>query len=301
MSLIRIIKFAFQDFARNLGLSTMTVFILVLMLLSVNTLWTIRVLTAEAVVLTKNQVSLSLYLSPNATDKQINELKSYVQSLKEVTNLSTVPREEVLKNFKDRHRLNTEILAALTELGGNPFGPTLVVEAREPEQYKNIMTALNVPEYESVIEGQSFAEHEEALTRLQTITNRIERVGWGLTILFAIIAFLIIFNTIRVAIHTHSMEISIKRLVGANNWFIRGPYIVEAFLFTALSVAITVGAVLFALRWIDPYLTVIFANGFNLTSYYTLNLVPIFGAEALAVLLLTLISSSLAMHRQLRV
>jgi cell division transport system permease protein len=106
--------------------------------------------------------------------------------------------------------------------------------------------------------------------------------GWGLTILFAIIAFLIIFNTIRVAIHTHSMEISIKRLVGANNWFIRGPYIVEAFLFTALSVAITVGAVLFALRWIDPYLTVIFANGFNLTSYYTLNLVPIFGAEALA-------------------
>lgn len=301
MSLLRIIRFAFQDLARNLGLSTMTVFILVLMLLSVNTLWTIRVLTTEAVKLTKNQVTLSLYISPNASDKQVGELKTYLQSLKDVTSISTVSEDDVLKNFRERHRLNPEILSALTELGGNPFGPTLVISAREPEQYKNIMTALNVPEYQNMIEGQSFAEHEEALTRLQSITNRIERIGWGLTVLFAAIAFLIIFNTIRVAIHTHRTEISIKRLVGANNWFIRGPYVVEAFIFTIIAIGLTIAAVFLALKWIDPYLSVIFSNGFSLTAYYSLNLTNIFGAEAAAVLVLTLVSSSLAMHRQLRV
>jgi hypothetical protein len=52
-SLLRIIKFAFQDIARNVGLSFMTVFILILMLLSVNILWSVQVVTAEAASLIK--------------------------------------------------------------------------------------------------------------------------------------------------------------------------------------------------------------------------------------------------------
>ena len=64
--MLRVLKFAFQDIARNLGLSLMTIFILVLMLLSLNTLWSVEVLTKEAVAVTKQQVSLSLYLAPEA-------------------------------------------------------------------------------------------------------------------------------------------------------------------------------------------------------------------------------------------
>ena len=55
-SFFRVIRFAFQDIVRNLGLSAMTVFILLLMLLSINMLWSMDVMTKEAVRLVKEQI-----------------------------------------------------------------------------------------------------------------------------------------------------------------------------------------------------------------------------------------------------
>ncbi len=301
LSFLRIIKFAFQDLWRNFSLSFMTVFILVLMLLSVNTLWSLDVLTQQAIEAVKKQIDVSIYFVPQATEKNVTEIKSYVQMFPEVTEVKLQSKEEVLASFREQHKLQKEALDALDELGSNPFGPTMIIKTKEPEDYKKIIESLDVPEYETIIEAKSFDNHEDAILRLQNITNRIEKVGFGLTILFAIISFLIIFNTIRVAIVTQRVEISIKRLVGASNWFIRGPYLVESFVFTFLSVACTIALVYLALRWVDPYLAVVLPNGFSLTNYFYSNMLMLFGAQALAVLLLTVVSSALAMQKQLKV
>lgn len=299
-SFFRVIKFAFQDLGRNFSLSFMTVFILILMLLSVNTLWSLDVLTQAAVEAVKKQIDVSVYFVPSATDKNVNEIKSYVGMFPEVTDIKLQSKEDVLASFREQHKLQTEALDALDELGKNPFGPTMIIKTKEPQDYKKIIDALNVPEYANLIEAKSFDNHEDAIERLQNITNRIERIGFGLTILFALISFLIIFNTIRVAIFTQHVEINIKRLVGASNWFIRGPYFVESLVFTVLSTAFTMGIVFLGLTWIDPYLAVVLPNGFSLTNYFQSNMLTLFGAQALAVLLLTVLSSGLAMRKQLR-
>lgn len=299
-SFLRVIKFAFQDIGRNFSLSFMTVFILVLMLLSVNTLWSLDVLTKAAVEAVKKQIDISIYFVPDATDKNVNEIKSYVGMFPEVTDIKLQSKEDVLASFREQHKLQTEALDALAELGTNPFGPTMIIKTKEPKDYKKIIDALNIPEYEKLIEAKSFDNHEDAIERLQNITNRIERMGFGLTILFALISFLIIFNTIRVAINTQRMEINIKRLVGASNWFIRGPYFVESLLFTIISVLFTMVIVFLGLKWIDPYLAVVLPNGFSLTNYFQSNMLMLFGAQALAVLVLTVSSSGLAMRKQLK-
>lgn len=297
----RVVKFAFQDLFRNFGLSLMTVCILVLMLLSVNVLWSVDTVTKEAVKLVKNQINVSLYFKPETSEKEVAEVKKYIGQFPEVVDLISVPRAEVLAQFRQKHNLSADVLSALDELGDNPFGDTLVIKTREPEDYARIMSALNVPEYENMIESKSFEGHEEGIDKIQNITNRIEKLGFGLSILFALISFMIIFNTIRVAIYTHRIEISIKRLVGASSWFIRGPYIVESVIFTIFSVGVTAVIMFLALRWIDPYLAVVFPNGFNLTNYYNSNILTLFGLQAAAVLLLTILSSFLAMRRQLKV
>ena len=299
-SFLRIIKFAFQDLGRNFSLSFMTVFILVLMLLSVNTLWSLDVLTKAAVSAVKKQIDISIYFVPEATDKNVNEIKSYVGLFPEVTEVKLQFKEDVLASFREQHKLQPEALDALDELGKNPFGPTMIIKTKEPQDYKKIIDALNVPEYEKLIEAKSFDNHEDAILRLQNITNRIERIGFGLTLLFALISFLIIFNTIRAAISTQRMEINIKRLVGASNWFIRGPYFIESLLFTIISVLFTMAIVFLGLKWIDPYLAVVLPNGFSLTNYFQSNMLMLFGAQALAVLLLTVSSSGLAMRKQLK-
>ncbi len=300
-SLARLIKFAFQDIGRNFGLSCMTVFILILMLLSVNILWSVDVLTQQAIQMVKGQVNVSVYLSPAITDKKLNEIKSYLLSFSEVTDLTVLSRDEVLASFRTRHQLSPEVLDALGELGSNPFGPTLTIKTREPSDYVKIINALEVPEYTKFVDAKSYDEHQDAITRIENITNRIERAGIGLSMVFAIISFLIIFNTIRVAIHTQHVEISIKRLVGANNWFIRGPYLIESLIFTIVSVAATCAILYFTLQWLNPYLSVVFSSGFSLFNYYQSHLVTIFGVQVLAVLVLTVVSSTLAMRRQLKV
>lgn len=300
-SFYRILKFAFQDIVRNLGLSFMTVFILVLMLLSVNTLWSLDIVTKKAVQMVRDQVTISFYLSPDITDQNIKELKSYISTFPEVVQLIYISRDDVLKNFRSNHQYSPEILQALAELGGNPFGPTITIRTSEPGDYRKIIDALSVPEYQPLIESKSFDGNEAALDQIQLITNRIERIGLGLSLLFAVIAFLIIFNTIRVAIQSQRIEIGIKRLVGANNWFIRGPYWLEAGIFTIVSIATTIFIVLVSLHWLDRYIGIVFNYQFSLTDYYLSHMLYLFGIQAIVVLLLTIISSGFAMRRQLKV
>ncbi len=297
----RVIKSALQDIGRNFGLSFMTVLILILTILSMNILWAVDILTKEAVRLIKEEVNISLYFVADIGEKELNEIKNYLSAFPEVINLQMKPREDVLSSFTERHAMSKEVLAALTELGSNPFGPTMIINTREPGEYKNIIKAVEVPEYENLIEAKSFDQHEEAIERIQNITNRMEKAGFGLSALFALISFIIIFNTVRIAIFTQWTEISIKRLVGAPNWFIRGPYIVESFIFTIISIGAAIAIIFTLLRWIDPYLAIAFPNGFSLTNYYNSHILPVFGLQSVAVFALTIFSSLLAMRKQLKV
>lgn len=301
LSFLRVIKFAFQDIARNFSLSFMTVLILILMLLSVNAVIVVRVLTAQAVTSIKDQIDLSIFFEPGVSEANIADIRSHVESFPEVTNITYLTREEVLEEFKREHAASDEILASLEELGDNPLGPTLIIKAREPSDYEKIIASLNVPEYEALIEAKTFTDTEKAIDRIQAITTQVEQFSFGLSGLFAIIAFLIIFNTIKVGIYTQRIEISIKKLVGATNWFIRGPYLVEAVIFSLVATIVTYAFIILSARFLDPYIAVIFTTPSFLTGYFVSHILTLVPLQFFAVLLLTACTSLLAMRRYLRV
>ena len=299
-SFFRIAKFSLQDIFRNMSLSFMTVLILILMLLSINTLIVVRVITDESIQTVKEQIDVSIYFHPESTEEEIAEVREYVGSFPEVENEVYLTKEEVLENFKETYSDNKEILASLDELGENPLGPTLVVKTREPKDYEKIINALSVPEYENTIEAKTFGDTQTAIDRIHSITTQVERFTYFLTALFAIIAFVIIFNTIRVAIYTQRAEIGIKRLVGATNWFISGPYMLESLIFSIVSVAVTYGIAHFSIGFLDPYMSVVFGETELLATYFSSHLFLILGIEFVSVFLLTVVSSGLAMRRYLR-
>jgi cell division transport system permease protein len=299
-SFLRIIKFAFQDIVRNLGLSFMTVFILVLMLFSVNLLLSAELLTSQAVSLIKDQVNINIFLKNTTSDKDTDELVSFIKNFPEVTQVNVLNPTQVLELFKNRHKTSQDVLDALKELDGNPFGPTISLKTREPGDYQKIINNLAIPEYQNIIDAKSFEGNETAVEHLQVITNRVETVVAGLAVVFAIISFLVIFNTIRVAIYTQRTEIGIKRLVGANSWFIRGPYLVTALVFSVLSVAITSVIMYGLLGKLDPYVSSVFTGQFSLTNYYTSHILYLLLIQFGVVLFLTVVSSGLAMRKHLR-
>ena len=296
----RIVKFSFQEIVRNMSLSVMTVLILILMLLSINTLMVVRVLTDESIAAVKKQIDVSIYFNPEATTDEIQEIRDYVNAFPEVEQESFLTSDEVFVNFKKNYADNTDVLSSLNEIGTNPLGPTLIIKTRDPKDYSKIIKALSVPEYENIIEAKTFGDTQTAIDRIHVITTNVQKFTYFLTILFAVIAFIIIFNTIRVAIYTQRTEIGIKRLVGATSWFIRGPYLVESLLFTIISVGLTYVLVDFFLKFLDPYISVIFDKSNLLSNYLSQNLVSILGIEFGVVFLLTIVSSGLAMRRYLK-
>ena len=301
ISFFRVIKFAFQDIFRNFSLSVMTVLILILMLLSVNTVIFIKVVTGQATETIKNQIDVSIYFDHEATDKQIEEMKKYIASFPEVIESKFYTKEESLEEFKKTYADNAKIINALAELKENPLGAMFVVKTREPGDYHKIIQALSVPEYKDIVEARTFEDTEKAIERIDTITKNVEQFSVALSAFFALISFIIIFNTIRVSIYTQRVEISIKKLVGATNWFIRGPYIVEALIFSAISTVLSAILVYIAARGIDPYIGAMFQQPQFLTNYLTSHILLLFGSQFGAVLLLTIVSSLLAMRKHLRV
>ena len=231
LGLLRIIKFTFQNIGRNVGLSTMTVLILVLMLLSVNSLITVRALTEEASDAVKEQIDISVYFDQEVKDEEVEEVDAYVRSFEEVKEVTLFSRDEVLTEFTDKHKDNQDIISSIEELGENPFGPRMTIKTHETEHYATITEALSVPEYDQVIEAKTFADTEKTIQKIQLITSQVERFSALLSGLFGAIAFIVIFNTIRIAIYTQRVEISIKKLVGATDWFVKGPYMLSALFF----------------------------------------------------------------------
>lgn len=299
-SVFRVIRFAFQDVFRNMSLSLMTILILVLMLLSMNTLLIVRLLTGEAVASIKDQIDVSIYFHHTAPDDAVSEVQSFLLGFPEVVDITHRSKEDVLEEFRAAHAGSKDILAAIDEVGENPFGPTLILRTREPGDYEAILTALNIPEYESLIEEKTFGETERAIERIDIITRQVEYFVAALSGLFAIIAFIVIFNTIRVAIYTQRAEISIKKLVGATNWFVRGPYVVEALIFSFVSVAVALGILIGVADLLDPYIGIVFEQPGILTNYVSSHILMLAAVQFGMVLILTVITSGLAMRRYLR-
>lgn len=301
LSFMRVIKFAFQDIVRNIGLAFMTAVILALMLLSVNTLLFIRLMTDQAVLSVKEHIDVSVFFSPEASSKQIDEVREYVASFPEVTKMEFQTSEDVYKQFRELYAHNPQILASLDELKDNPLGPTMIVKTRDPIDYQKIIKALSVPEYNSIIEAKTFGDTETAIGKIHLITSRVEKFSIILVSIFGFIAFFVIFNTIRVAIYTQRAEINIKKLVGASNWFVRGPYLVESVIFSLLAILVTAAALYPTVRWLEPYVASMFNRPDILTTAILSNIVWLIFGQLAGVLLLTIFSSSLAMRRHLKV
>ncbi len=302
VALFRVIKFSSQDFWRNFWLSAATIIVLVLTLVSVNFLIILNVLTKTAVAEVQKKIDVSIYFKQDVPDSQIGNIKSYLSSLPQVQGVEYISPERALMEFKKKHANNPAILESLNEVGENPLGATLVVRARDPKDYPEILKIFDDPQYEPFIQDKNFEDHEVVVRKISGIAEKAEKTGVGIAGLFAVIAVLIGFNTVRLTIYTHREEIGIMKLVGAANWFVRAPYVASGVFYGLFAVLFTVIVTYPLIGFVEPYLAGFFdGSNFNLLEYFTENFVYIFGWEFVGVVLLNTVTSGLAVGRYLKV
>ncbi|MFH0779889.1 MAG: permease-like cell division protein FtsX [Parcubacteria group bacterium] len=301
-SFMRALKFAFQDFRRNIWLSVVTITVLILALLSVNILISFNAISEKIISSVQDKIDISVFFKPESKPAQVVDFQKKIRNLPEVKEAIYVSKDEALQEFETRHANDQEILDALKELQANPLNDALVIKAKDIDSFNKVLTYLGLPENQNIIKFQDFTDHQKIINRVNVISDKVNQFSIGLTAVFSLIAVLIVFNAIKVTIYTHREEINVMRLVGASNWFIRLPFLLESVLYGLFAIILT-GVLLYVIfRATGSYISS-FAETYNfsLISYYGAHFASIFSAELLAVILLSIISSGIAVGKYLRV
>jgi cell division transport system permease protein len=301
LSLYRIIKFSFQDIIRNGWLTIVTVIVLLLALFSINTLITLRLISDGAVAAIKDKINISLYLKPETPESEIQALQAKIASFDQVKSVSYISKQSALDSFREKYQNNQAVLAALKELGRNPLSPSLTITAKNLGDSNVLIGTLKMID-NPIIESRDFSDNTVILNKINNITKRVNEVGMFIVGIFILISLMMVYNTIRVAIYTHRQEIEIMRLVGASNFFLYMPYLFSALIYSLLSVLIIISVFYPFLTLLQPYLEVFFMGyNVNILTYFVNNFFFIFGVQFLAMVVINMLASWLAVRKYARV
>lgn len=301
LSLYRIIKFSFQDIARNIWLTIVTITILLLALFSINTLITVRLISDNAVSAIKEKIDISLYIKAETPEADIMALKNKITTSSKVKNVVYVSKQLALDNFREKYKNNQAVLLALKELGRNPLSPSLTIIPANFEESASLINELRVLD-NPIIESRDFSDNTAILGKINSITKRVNEIGLFIIGLFVATSLLVVYNAIRVAIYTHRQEIEIMRLVGASNFFIYMPYMVSALVYAIFSILIVISVFYPFLTILQPYLEVFFMGyNVNILTYFVDNFWFIFGSQFLVILVINIIASLFAVRKYARV
>ena len=135
---------------------------------------------------------------------------------------------------------------------------------------------------------------------LNNIIRGVESFGVLVVLVFIVMSIMIIYNTVRLAIFTYREEISVMKLVGASNMYIRGPFIVESAIYGVIASLVSVIIMYPIVSWVRDK-TIDFFVGFDMLQYYKENIVQIFIILCISGILVSMISSMLAVRKYLNV
>jgi len=246
----------------------------------------------------EDKIDVSVYFKLDTSEDSILSVRSDLVKLAEVKSVEYISTDEALINFKERHKDNEVLIQSLGELDTNPLEASLNIKAKEASQYESIADFFNQGNYYDIVNKVNYLENKAVISRLSSITKTIRQVGSIAFLILAGLAILVTYNTIRLTIYTSRKEIKVMKLVGASNWFTRGPFVIEGILYGFVATLISL-FVMYPLLWyLSPKITS-YLPGTDLFYFFQVNLIVFFILQVLIGMALGISSSLVAIRRYL--
>jgi len=311
----RITRTGFVNFWRNGFLSFAAIVVITLSLCAFGALIFGSAFGRALIADVKDKVDVNVYFALSAPESDILAFQNQVNALPEVASTTYISRDAALASFQSKWQDNTLIMQGLEEIGDNPFPAALNVKAKDPGQYASIADFLNtknptLDDGTPLISKVDYEQNKLVIDRLSKIIPAAEQAGSVIAIILIIVAIIVVFNTIRLIIYTAKDEISVMKLVGASNVYVRGPLVVSGIMYGVISGLITLILMAAFAYWSDAVLLklagVDIASNFSLvvnvlSDYFLHNFTEIFIIIMGAGIILGGISSYIAARRYLRV
>ncbi len=217
------IKEVYISFWRNKWMTVASVFTVVLSLFILG-FFTMVVLNLNKMANTlESQVQISVYLKDDLSQEEIDAVESKLKNLNGIQSMEYIPRETAMEKFRERLGDQQFLLDALDDT--NPLPNSFSLTVVSPQEVKNIASAA-----EQIDAVESTTYNQDIINHLFNLTHLIRLFGTALIILLLGAAVFIISNTIRLTVFARRLEFAIMKFVGATDWFIRGPVLLEGIL-----------------------------------------------------------------------
>ncbi len=304
VSFWRVMRSGVLNFWRNIWLSVATTAIMIITLLMMSFLYFSNVFGGQVLRTIEQKVDVSVSFKENVQDEYIQAIGEELRARPDVETVTVITSEEALRIFKERHADEPLIEETLQELENNPLPASLYIVATEPQLYEAIAKSLEADKYSPFIAEVNFESSRGVIDKLISLIDSVKNIGILITVLFATLAALIMFNTVRLAIYSFREEIEIMRLVGASRWFIQGPFLIESIFVAVLAVTITTAILYPLLHAVSPQLQRFFfeasSEQFNVYNYARTHWLTVIGLQLAAAVGLAVVSSYVAIRRYLR-
>ncbi|MEU8075806.1 permease-like cell division protein FtsX [Catellatospora citrea] len=171
------------------------------------------------------QVEVSIYLEKTADQAQKDDIKAKLDSDPLVKDVFFEDKTTAYNNFKEQFRDAPDLVDAI---GEDELPESYRVSLKDPSQFDQINTAYaNLPGVDTVVDQQKL------LQKIFDILGSIQNLSLVVAGFMGLAALLLVANTIQVAAYSKRREVAVMKLVGASNWFIQAPFVLEA-VFAAL-------------------------------------------------------------------
>lgn len=181
----------------------------------------------------RNRVLVDVYIANSASDREVEQLRQEIAATPDVRTVEFISKEQALQ--KERQR-NPE---AFELLGRNPLPDSFRIHPEDPDAVTAIVDSLAPVNADGQREPQLAAidevrNREEETDKILKATGLVKALTAGLAVLLVLASIALVANTIRLSIFARRREVEVMKLVGATNWFIRWPFVIEGLIVGAM-------------------------------------------------------------------
>lgn len=234
-SLKRASKSGYKSFIRNFGLNIATVFVMFLAITIITFLFLLGPISDLLISNIKEKINISIYFEEGVKPEEIIEIRNKILEREDVKDAEYISSEEAFDRFAERYKDNFTIMSSLSEIGTNPFLSSINIKAYDVDNYQEINTFLEEAPFRDLINKIDYEERRPVIERVSSMAQIAKNMGYTISLFFGIIAIIFAFSAIKSAIYNSKEEISIMKLVGASNWFIKIPFLIQGSIIGFLS------------------------------------------------------------------
>jgi cell division transport system permease protein len=173
----------------------------------------------------RSRVVVDVYVKDSATQLQQAELRQAIEDTPNVKSVEFISKGEALARAQEKNPKAFEAGAEL--LGSNPLPASFRVHPEDPDKLNEIVTRLNADGDARLAAIDEVRDREEDTNKILSATGLVKALTAGLAVLLVLASIALIANTIRLSIFARRREVEVMKLVGATNWFIRWPFVIE--------------------------------------------------------------------------